>query len=456
MLRPDRLDDGEVQESLDDLRPVYQMITGGYRHGMFKWTSEESLRRQIHHAMLRRTGLSWPNQLRDPPYWSTDEQQQIRNLRIYHGLRRSSLRVINRLIREAVEEAAVPEAVTQARRFRFGSRRAIYERGARSSRVLEFIVTFPVLALEVYRPAGPAGRFDRPRAIQDGRSIVAARLVERGAPLRQIAGLMDVPMSLRRVKPGAADAAIRMLRSHKLADALIHTYMPDSLPRMKAWLAAVEFASRTGRNFVEWTAKHAFEIAGRTDEIVSFLSDTADWITACNPSDDPFGALPSPGAQLVTRPFCSDMSLRTVKRLSDEWHEAVANNMDGPNQEFPDPWCEGGLVGDCEIRPITNSAGLYREGHAMHHCAGTYAEKVREGRSYIYSVRNNGNRVATAEIVRRGQRAVLGQLRGPCNSQVSPETKQAIRKWLRAQKEFRFPQPSEVPFFEEETDEIPF
>jgi hypothetical protein len=455
LLRPDRLDEEPCPGGFHR-KAIYQMITGGFRHGMFSHTPEEGIRQAIHHAMLRRAGLCWPP-IESPEirYWSRDNKKQTRNRQIFHGLRLGSLGVVNRLIREALAEAAVPEAVTQARRFRFGHRQTIYETGARSRRALQIIEAFPVLALAIY--CDPRGR-DLPgirSPIPTEQRIVAAGLVERGASLRKIADLMDVPMALRRVKPGAADAALFAVGSHVLADELIHAHMPESLPQMKAWLGATAIASRTGSDFVEWTAKHALEIAGRREEILSFLDDIADWVRAsrraCVPTqdlraalDDPFPRVRSHGEEFVTRPFCSDMSLKTVKRLSHDWHEAVANNMDGPNQLFPDPWCEGGLVADYEILPITNSADLYREGRAMHHCVGAYSEEVRQGNAYFYSVRKDGDRIATVELIRNNPCARLGQIRGMCNSVVGDEIKRAVRKWIRAQKGFRFPRSSEV------------
>ena len=189
------------------------------------------------------------------------------------------------------------------------------------------------------------------------------------------------------------------------------------------------------------------------------MNDTGDWVLACYRASVPdhirraiVGDLLTShdsrdlrGEQFVTRPFSPDMSLRTVKRLSGEWHEAVAENMAGPSYEFPQPWCGAGTVDKYEIRPITNSAELYREGHAMHHCAGTLAGDVRSGRAYIYSVRECGERVATAEIVKHGEQLSLGQLRGPCNSLVPKKIERAVVKWLRSQKEFCFPAPPVNP-----------
>jgi len=71
------------------------MIVGGFRHGMFSHMAEERLRQAIHWEMLRRKGLNWPPD--DLRWWSKDPEQQARNRQIYHGLRLSSLAVINRL-----------------------------------------------------------------------------------------------------------------------------------------------------------------------------------------------------------------------------------------------------------------------------------------------------------------------------------------------------------------------
>jgi hypothetical protein len=69
--------------------PVFQKIAGGFRRGPFMHSSEEALRKIIHHSALERAGLSWPP---DISWWSTNKNEQARNRRIYHGLRRGSLK----------------------------------------------------------------------------------------------------------------------------------------------------------------------------------------------------------------------------------------------------------------------------------------------------------------------------------------------------------------------------
>jgi hypothetical protein len=153
------------------------------------------------------------------------------------------------------------------------------------------------------------------------------------------------------------------------------------------------------------------------------VSDLKDW--AC--AEDS-------GRQFVTRPFHRSMSLKTVTTLSAEWHDAVAANMTGPDVAFPAPWYSASKIGDYDIVPIEDSASLYREGAIMHHCVGTYADRVRSGELQIYSVRRSDARVATFSLKRCGLAASLDHIRGPCNARPPKEISAMVRRWLRSQK----------------------
>ena len=461
ILRPDRLSEGCC-----NFVAVLQMIIGGFRHGLFCKTLEECLRQEIHHAMLRRAGLPWPPPyepagLNSVRYWSSDPRQQIRNRQKYHGLRLGSLSIINRLIGQALEEAANHDAVQIARRFKFCHRYNIYRRIAQSSRAMDLAVTFPVLAFAIFGDELPLhdlglcsrGHGDFERTILDvtQKRRQAAALVEAGVPLKSIAGLMGVPMAFRKVKPGAVDPTISYIIHNGWDKRLIHAFMPSSLRPMKLWLNAILRSVDLGDDFVEWVARHVLDISGSPDQLLSLLYDIKDWVRAGRPARIPRSIpsidnySPSRGGEFVVRPFSPDMSLRTVIRLSAAWHEAVANNMVGPNYEFPEPWCGAGSAGNYEIIPITNSGDLYREGHAMHHCVGTQGDLVRLGSAYFYSVRQRNERTATLELLRHGGSVWMGQLRGPCNSKVCKEIARAVRIWLGSQKEFRFPsEPADV------------
>ena len=324
-----------------------------------------------------------------------------------------------------------PAAFKAASRFAFPFRKEIYRAGAMSPRALQLAEAFPVLALSVYCMSyryGP-GRCDTFSAFAEehgygtceaGRKEASA-LVERGARLRDVAAVRGVPMVLRRVKPGAAHLAAPWHAPERVI-----SLMPDSLPRMRIWLCAVHNAHlRAGSDFAEWTARHALHIPlGTGNEILWFQGDLADWVRA---SDGDYGH------EYVVSPFRPTMSLRTVTKLSAEWHEAVASNLTGPQHTFPAPWFPAATINGVEIIPIDNSADLYREGACMHHCIGTYAEQVRRGRYCVYSIRRDGEHVATAGLVLQGARAELDQLRGPCNAPGPKQIIATVERWLRAQ-----------------------
>ena len=70
----------------------------------------------------------------------------------------------------------------------------------------------------------------------------------------------------------------------------------------------------------------------------------------------------------------------------------------------------------------------------MHHCVGTYGDEVQRGNFYIYSIRRNGERVATLALRRGNGQAYLEQIRGPCNTDPPKPIVATVLRWLCAHK----------------------
>jgi PcfJ-like protein len=432
ILRPDWFMDTKPHNA------VLQKIVGGFRRGPFMRSGEEQLRQFIHHDALNRAGLPWPPSDNER-WWSTDKKLQARNRGVYHGLRCLSLHVINDLIGKALQEAADADAVKAARRFTLAHRESIYRAAALSRRALQLTETFPVLAVAIYSdywrrcPTADFNNWEAQRIEIADRKRTATHLVDRGARLREVAAVMNIPMTLRHIKPGMAHLATDVFYQHPE----FLNFLPDTTMRQRIWLLLVNWAfHKIDADFGLWTARHVPEIPGRRDqEIGSFISDIADWVSAGKPAPagQGYGAPPPAGHEFVLRPFTPSMSLKTVTTLSAEWHEKVAAAMDGPEATFPPPWYPAAKIGDFDILPIENSAELYREGAAMHHCIGTYVDAVQSNRCYIYSVRQADKRIATFALARCAVSAELSEIRGTCNAQVPDITIAAVRRWLRAQ-----------------------
>jgi hypothetical protein len=401
-----------------------QPIFGGFRHGPFEHNTEERLRQFIHHEALRRAGLPWQFPHHRERWWSNDKAQQARNRCVYHGLRLLSVGVINRLISELHEAAADPDAIRVARRFTLRHREDVYRACALSPRALQLFETFPVAALASYTGWAPsANRMEwynnrlLRQWVQQRRDAV--KLVESGARLRDVAAVLGIPLALRHVPPGAA----HLVESVVLRHPDLIQWMPSQTPAAKIWLKLVDFAHCQGDDdFGRWIARHVSEIPGRLNGVAHTVADLLDWVRAKEGS----------GREFVTRSFTPAMGLKAATQASQEWHEAVATHADcRQGLELPPPWFPAAKQGAFEIIPIVTAADLYREGQAMHHCVATYADRVREGACYVFSVRQSGNRVATVSLFQRGAQVLIEQVRGPCNSSPTTAIMTALRQWLR-------------------------
>jgi hypothetical protein len=367
--------------------------------------------------------------------------------RTFYGLEVKVTRVFNWLMGQALTSAA-PEALRVARRFPPSCRWEIYYAGVRSPYMLQLAETFPLLALRISQQLHADTDPDRL-----ARRDAARALVEGGARLREVAAVYDWPMALRQVKAGAVHLSFGLLcEQPRLLER-----MPEPLPQMRRWLRRLRHAHNIGgRDYATWAARH--------DLGAQEIEDLGDWIKACQHQRDAMldqeiqgwieqGNVPphlegrlrarlgvdrlfNRPVEGVDRPFVATMSLATVRKLSADWHEAMAKKEEANAQPFPEPWFPASpLLNGYEIVPITNSGDLYREGKAMRHCVGSYSYQVINGSRYIYSIREGDKRIATVEIARdQDNRPALGQVRGPCNAPAPKEVVTAARRWLRSRK----------------------
>lgn len=105
-------------------------------------------------------------------------------------------------------------------------------------------------------------------------------------------------------------------------------------------------------------------------------------------------------------------------RLTGEFFEKYGTS------SFPQP----PLPGNADIVPVITIKELLEEGADMHHCVGSYAERVMTGESYIYRVLRPQR--ATLEISDTGDMHHICQLKLAQNGEPSPETWAKVRYWF--------------------------
>jgi hypothetical protein len=437
ILRPDRFELAKPGTA------ALQMIVGGFRNGPFNRCLEEYQRKYIHHAALWRAGLSMEHHYKvagEVRWWSRDKTEQKRNREIFHGLRVLSLSIINRLIGQAFEACADLDAIKMARRFDFRARESLYRAAACSRNALQLMNVFPLAARFLYVGGAHHGLYDEVPSLEA--RAAAIDLVERGARLRDVAKAIDLPMIFRRIKP----VATCHVESFLIKDSRHHhwlQWLPETAPEQRIWLRLVDYAYRRDKDadFAGWVAKNVTEMSGKTlNERGDRVADLLDWVRACRDDyADPLDCMSDRPLkkQLIDRAFSPTMSLKTATGLSAQWHEAIANFEDNDRGPLPEPWIPGAMVGQYEIAPVTSAIDLLHEGRAMHHCVGGYAGRVRAGEVYIYSVRRDGERVATLSLVHgwigiSKQAFCIEQLRGRCDAPVPKPIANAVGSWLSA------------------------
>jgi hypothetical protein len=304
--RPDRLSATEIPPTV--LQPL--LLTRSVL-GIFV---EEVYRGLIHHKILEQAGLprqECPILARSVERWSDDPARQAAKRRKYHVLNRSSLQIVNMLIRGALA-VADQRALKLARRFPFGLRYRLYVAGATHIRNLQMIEAFPVLAVRIFERLGVP---DEPCHCVEARDMIL-----RGKSLRDIAKLMGVPWALKRVLPGAVPDALDNNGMAPIEASLIAAHLPRRTRDMQHWFCATHLAQRVSRDFVKWCARNCLS------QDFDQLRNIGDWVVASAHANVPGGE------RFVPSPFHPDMSVETVLKLSGEWHETVAGEMSGPRR----------------------------------------------------------------------------------------------------------------------------
>jgi len=319
----------------------------------------------------------------------------------------------------------------------------------------QLIESFPWLAIRVF-------------VFNDRPASEARMLVRQGAKTRDIAEWVNVPMCFKRF---AAAHQARLLKVHDFLSEhtdLVSHHCPKRTADQGSWLSHIRKARSSGSSeFAIWVAVHWPELVAIEPDrrlLRSKICDWRDWVRACvvqrigsenidsicQITNDPdlisgiedwwqgYVDLAEAG-----KPFNKEMSPQTVIKLSDAWHERQAETQ-AADVEFPEPWYEGGDVGDYHIEPMRTAVELSKYAYHFHNCATSYAHDIAKGRCFLYVVFEGDDLKAMLEIIRKGRGACVDQLKGLRNSEVSEELKSAVDAWWKECKPPVKSQPIEV------------
>lgn len=321
---------------------------------------------------------------------------------------------------------AFPEAETRdldalANRFEAPRRASVRRLLTSSPRVFDLGVSFPGVLYVL------ASRFGSQRRRRKALDLVVA-----GAPLRDVAIVLDLPLWLRRLPPEAFTGDVAALPKSDIFARRIANHLPSLSENSAFWLSSVAFGARACDDyFALWLAQQAiFAEAGETERLFGLLAAYA-WFSNVDLAR---------ARGLIVVPWRPEMAFDTAVCAAKSWLNRMRLVLQLGEGVLTDPWLVAGEARGFSFVPLLDHGAILAEAHAMQNCADQYADRLVRDKCRLFSVRRRGVRVATLEIGPHPREAgilAISQLKSRHNLPASTETWQAAHTWMGGQKDLK-------------------
>ncbi|MCP3463408.1 hypothetical protein [Bradyrhizobium sp. CCGUVB23] len=280
-------------------------------------------------------------------------------------------------------------------------------------RIADLGASFPAL---LFALAVPRAGLDPAQAL--------ARVID-GAALTDVAAAAGVPMWLRKLPPEAfVRPIVRLLPDGELFRRQIANHIPRSPRFAPTWLQAVtDVAECAHEAAAVWIARECIREPRRIKPARLRLISLWSW----------FSVQPATfGHELIDRPWTPNMHIGSALAAADEWRTKIALHASLGPQPISDMWLEASHVAGYDFVPLNSTASITEEAVAMKNCLRTYGYNLAHNGSRLWSVRRNGERVATLRVACRYRDPLpnIVELKGAGNRDVSRDLWWAARQWL--------------------------
>ncbi|WP_246504392.1 PcfJ domain-containing protein [Bradyrhizobium agreste] len=138
------------------------------------------------------------------------------------------------------------------------------------------------------------------------------------------------------------------------------------------------------------------------------------------------------GHDLIERPWTPDLRIDAARSAAENWRTVFALHTNLGRLPIADMWLRPGRMAGYEFVPLDGIAAITEEAKAMRNCLNSYGGDLAHNRSRLWSIRKDGERVATLRIARRYRDPLpnIVELEGPGNATASQELWWAARQWL--------------------------
>jgi hypothetical protein len=319
----------------------------------------------------------------------------------------------SKLLRDPAWGAAHSDLVERRlQRYRPRFQGAVRALAMRHSRVADLAVSFPALlfALAVPRPG-----LDPTRGLD---------LAIKGAALAEVAAAADVPMWLRRLSPEALADRIMKLPDGELFRRQIANHLPRSPKITPVWLRAVaDVADWAHEAAAVWIAREI--VRNNRQALLNRLRLLSLWAWFSGQPD-------TLGHSLIEKPWTPAMRIGTALGAAEAWRAAAILQVNLGREPIADMWFQPARVGGFDFLPLNSTSAIIEEATAMRNCLRTYGYRVAHNRTRLWSIRKDGQRVATLSLASRHCDPLpdIGELKAIGNTPASPEVWWAARQWV--------------------------
>lgn len=291
---------------------------------------------------------------------------------------------------------------------------------ARDPRLADLAGSFPALLAAL---AVPRARFDA--------APVIARVID-GAPLSALAKAADVPLWTRGLGPEAFDGPLPALPNSAEFSRRIANHFPRARKWAPKWLSLVADAAQCA-----------------DDEVALwFAREIADGVK--NPKRRRYGKprkqswrhiflwawhsrRPSTiGHAFLDTVWSPGIGLKNAKAAATDWRSGLDLHLYLGERRIADRWLTLRQKNGYQFVPLCTPQEILSEARAMKNCLRGYGASIAEGWSRVWSVRKNGERLATIELLASEESRLphISQIRVANDKDTTDEIRTIVRRWF--------------------------
>lgn len=286
-------------------------------------------------------------------------------------------------------------------------------------RLADLALSFPALLFALAVPrAGYA------------RALVCEQVIA-GAPLRDVAAMTGLPLWLRKLPPEGFRKPLPMLPGGDMFNRQVLNHVPKSSKKIADWLAAIGEATALSDDVTGlWVAREWPRRPKRRRVNSLHWISLWSWYARHVP-EDPCKL------DVVWSP---SLAMQYANNLASQWRQNVQLYVELGDDAVRDTWFESATVGEIDIVPLRTFVDIRDEALAMKHCVRTYGSYLADNSTRLWSMRRNGDRIATFELYLPSEspfpNLIQVKLEG---DKPAPEGLWRIaRAWLQSQSQSRF------------------